>query len=720
MSILRPRVSESAAQVAAILLLPAVFVVFGAWEVLRADATVAEYSQAHARLMPQLERVQALARANPRAMIQFRGNEQSYAAPVAAQMMADGEDELATNLAVARARLLFAWLVAAAASLSLFGGLAGLGVVGFAARRSMRSRDALVRSFGQVRRLAPFALGCQVAGVALALVGVVGFECGGLWFLNTVSTGEVKLVLLALVAAALALWGAFQSIKQLRRAFGMFQSRPADLLGIPVAEAQAPGLFALMRELARNQEAVVPQTVVAGAAAGFFVTSHPQRLPAVGHVKQGRTLHVPLPQLAVLSRAETRAVLAHELAHFSGEDTAYSIHFQPVYAALRHSMAAVAGRQRGRQPILDRMLRPASALGEHVLGRFDRTVKHWSRIREFEADKGALATELPDALATSLLRTAVTAEIVDTQLEAIAEHPSRAPANLVEQTLQIAEQQGFIAPERHLNERQPHPNDTHPPAVQRIEAAGVAVDDALLARAARPVDAGELAAAAALFADWTGLCEAVTAQLRDVAVKQKRDYLAQVATAAAAVGEAPVELHEQRVRMMVTLGVTALFCLALGAGLVWLLTDGAPDPDDNTTTVLLCGAVASTLGGLAACCGLLRFARSRAPFLVLTANGFSSPGFDGTVPWAAVTHMTVVGGRGVTTVLTLAPEQALPTRTGRIWRLRTRRRRNAIVLSGLTPKGMRAQAYLDLLVRHRRAALARAELARQNKRDTPA
>ncbi len=128
--------------------------------------------------------------------------------------------------------------------------------------------------------------------------------------------------------------------------------------------------------------------------------------------------------------------------------------------------------------------------------------------------------------------------------------------------------------------------------------------------------------------------------------------------------------------------------------------------------MLVCGAVAGLLSGLAACFGLARLARGRGPFLVLTAEGFSSPGFSGTVPWAAVTNVTVAAGRGVTTVLTLAPEQALPARTGRIWRLRTRRRRNALVFSGLTPKGMKPQAYVDLLTRYRRAALAREELAR--------
>lgn len=707
-----PRATGPFVQVIAILLLPALLAGFGAWEIVRGGATVADYLATHARVATQLERLQALAQRDPRATVRFQGDEQSYAAPLAAQMMRDGEGALATDLLVAQIRLPFAWLAMAAGLLSLVGGLGGLGVVAVAARRSMRSREVLVRAFGQVRRVVPFALGLQVAGLALALLGVVGFECGGLWFLNTVSGGEVKLVLVGLGAVGVALWGAFQSIKQLRRAFSLFQPRPATLLGMPVAEQQAPGLFALMRELARDQEAAVPQTVVAGAVAGFFVTSHPQRLPAVDQVARGRILHVSLPHLAVLSRAETRAVLAHELAHFTGEDTAYSIHFQPVYAALQHSMAAVGSRRPTSQPLLDRMLRPAAALGEYVLGRFDHVVKHWSRLREFEADKAALATEQPDALATSLLRTAVASEIVDAQLQAMAERPGDAPANLVGQTLQIAAQQGFIAPGRHLNDHQPHPTDTHPPTVQRIEAAGVTVDDALLARAARPVDPGERAAAEALFADWPGLCEAVTAQLRTIAVTQQRQRLAQVAQAAAAIGDTPVALYEARVRNLITLGVVALVCLGMGAGLVWLVMTETSDPGDDTHTVLLSGAAAFALGGLAALVGVLRFARSREPFLVLTADGFSSPGFTGTVPWLGVAGVSVAAGRAITTSLTLAPDQALPARTGRIWRLRTRRRRNALVLSGLTPRGMKPQAYLDLLQRYRRAALARAELAR--------
>ena len=706
-----PRPAGSRTRILAIILLPFLLAGLAGWEVVRGTATLTATGRDAAGLSGQIGRVEALARRDPQAMVQFTGDSQSFAAPVAARMMRDGAGRLETDLLVARVRLPFAWLATGAALLSLIGGLLALLLVELAARRSRRSREALVRAFGQMRQLLPFALGCQVTGVALALLGVVVFECGGLWFLGSISTGEIKLVMLALAAAGAALWGALVSLRQLRGAFALFAPHPLDLLGVSLTQAEAPGLFALVGELAREQEAILPQNVVAGALSGFFVTSHPQDLHAAGKVLSGRTLHVSLPHLAVLSRAETRVVLAHELAHFAGEDTAFSMHFQPVYAGLAHGVDAVAGRPRGRFPLVDRLLRPAAALGHYVLDRFDFAVKHWSRLRELEADRAALANEAPEALASALLRTAIASEILGVQLEAMSEHPAQAPADLIAQTLLIAEQQGFIEPGRHLDERQPHPTDTHPPTVQRIEAAGVAVDDTLLARAARPVDPAELAAAEALFADWPGLCAAVTAQLNDIAMARDASYLEEVQEAAASVGEARMEIQERRLPAMVKLGAAAFGCLALCGGAILLLA--RPAPGEGFDPLLLGAAIVLALCGVAACYGLFRFSGERGPFLVLEADGFSSPGLVGGVPWSAVRHLQVVGGRAVTAVISLAPDYALPARTGLFWRVRTRRRRHSVVFSNLRPQGLNARAYFDLLARYQRAAIARAELARR-------
>ncbi len=143
-----------------------------------------------------------------------------------------------------------------------------------------------------------------------------------------------------------------------------------------------------------------------------------------------------------------------------------------------------------------------------------------------------------------------------------------------------------------------------------------------------------------------------------------------------------------------------------------------PGQDPDTAIVWI--AAIAALCGLAACFGFLQFLRHRAPFLVLDAEGFRSPAFAGHVKWTSVSGITVAGGRGLTTVLGLDPAHALPARTGRIWRVWIRRRRPAVVFSGLTPRGMKARAYLDLLARYQRAALARAELARRGAPDAAA
>jgi len=48
----------------------------------------------------------------------------------------------------------------------------------------------------------------------------------------------------------------------------------------------------------------------------------------------GRTLYVSAPLLRLMDLDETKAVLAHEFAHFTGRDTVYSTQIAPVYASL--------------------------------------------------------------------------------------------------------------------------------------------------------------------------------------------------------------------------------------------------------------------------------------------------------------------------------------------------------------------------------------------------
>ncbi|WP_409567464.1 M48 family metalloprotease [Methylobacterium sp. J-092] len=81
-------------------------------------------------------------------------------------------------------------------------------------------------------------------------------------------------------------------------------------------------------------------------------------------------------------------MIGHELAHFSGEDSAYSRRFTPIYAGLQRALAALGGCGVGNF-----LTRPASYVAYRSLGTLDAAVARWSRVREFEADRrGALVS----------------------------------------------------------------------------------------------------------------------------------------------------------------------------------------------------------------------------------------------------------------------------------------------------------------------------------------
>jgi Zn-dependent protease with chaperone function len=62
-----------------------------------------------------------------------------------------------------------------------------------------------------------------------------------------------------------------------------------------------------------------PDHVIVGIDDTFFVTEHPVAIQ--GARCKGRTLFVSLSLLRTMPEDERTAVLAHELAHFSGYDT---------------------------------------------------------------------------------------------------------------------------------------------------------------------------------------------------------------------------------------------------------------------------------------------------------------------------------------------------------------------------------------------------------------
>lgn len=51
--------------------------------------------------------------------------------------------------------------------------------------------------------------------------------------------------------------------------------------------------------------------------------------------------------MALLDDAEAAAVIGHELGHFTGEDTQYSLRFVPLYAGMQNSLEQMASSSQG-------------------------------------------------------------------------------------------------------------------------------------------------------------------------------------------------------------------------------------------------------------------------------------------------------------------------------------------------------------------------------------
>jgi heat shock protein HtpX len=129
-----------------------------------------------------------------------------------------------------------------------------------------------------------------------------------------------------------------------------FQSERVVLTALrarPVSEVESPDLYRLVRELARAARLPVPRLFVSPAAQPNILT--------VGYTARSAALCCTEGLLGLLTLAELRAVLAHELAHVARRDVMISswsaglaslIASSPVIAVVLHA-AAPSGREYG-------------------------------------------------------------------------------------------------------------------------------------------------------------------------------------------------------------------------------------------------------------------------------------------------------------------------------------------------------------------------------------
>jgi Zn-dependent protease with chaperone function/uncharacterized tellurite resistance protein B-like protein len=280
------------------------------------------------------------------------------------------------------------------------------------------------------------------------------------------------------IIGGIGLGALIASIKLISVSFTYGKKLTTPVFGKSLNETTAPTLFGFVRELAEKLGARPPKNIVAGLEPNFFVTNCDVALIGEDKTLSGETLYVSPPLARLMTKDELAAVIGHELGHFRGEDTAYSMKFAPVYAGLGRALGVVQSEDDEGVSGLAKL--PALAMLSFMYELFARNEAAISRERELKADEAGAEVSSPHSLGVALIKVALYSGLREHARENNIE---RLNEGKIARNLSLIFQNSakFDVEHENLNDiidevleqSIPHPTDTHPPVGSRLSALNV-------------------------------------------------------------------------------------------------------------------------------------------------------------------------------------------------------------------------------------------------------
>lgn len=350
---------------------------------------------------------------------------------------------------------------------SLIVGFGLLVAIVVAARLASANRGLLVALFSPGIKVVLFVLFALIlVQGAIATYSIYVLEAT---LVSRVHFGIVALIGLGAVAGAITMINAGLSIS--RRATSL-------AVGKSVPREEQPRLWQFVSDLVQRLGAQSPRQVVIGLEPNFYVTSADVTVIPGGVTHQEETLYLSLPLMRILSRDELAAVIGHELGHFRGEDTKFSLKFYPIYAGTVQALVALESQK--SQGASSLALLPGAAMLSMFLEEFAKAERTIGRQRELEADKAGASVASARAIATSLLKIGAFAPLWSSvraaMVEAIEEGKAYTNASSFYAQIAASSSKPELVDEVAM-QATTHPTDTHPPTGQRVEALGLRVSD---------------------------------------------------------------------------------------------------------------------------------------------------------------------------------------------------------------------------------------------------
>jgi len=259
----------------------------------------------------------------------------------------------------------------------------------------------------------------------------------------------------------------------------LMKKQSHSVMGVKLSNSEHPKLFSLIDDIATTLGAIAPNNVVVGLEPNFYVTSANVKILGESKVLKGETLYISLPLARILTIDEMKGIIGHELGHFRGKDTHYSLKFSPIYSGLSHAISSMGVGEGGAIATL-----PAYAVLSYILDVFHKNVSEINRDREFEADKAASEVAPSSALSSSLLKIGLYSSFWS-KLE------EQAITRLMEGKITKNLSKLFLSSVNYdvnhesipeiikqiSSQTVSHPTDSHPSTSSRIFKLGVSIDD---------------------------------------------------------------------------------------------------------------------------------------------------------------------------------------------------------------------------------------------------
>ena len=359
-----------------------------------------------------------------------------------------------------------------------------LAFIGLTRVATKRDRRSLIRIFKPGLYLVLLSL--AILMILDGAVVVIAAYQGESMLLGYVHPAIIFGVGLAVLVAA---FGVVQAVVTMGR------RRPIEVDAVALERDQDPRLFELVDDAAKAVGTLPPDQIIAGLEPNFFVTESDVRSANGTH--HGRTLYVSVAASRVLNREELMSVVGHELGHFKGEDTVYSKRFFPIYQGAIRSLGVLQASARGLATIP--LAAPLLILSQ-FFESFAVAERQTSRDRELAADAvGAKLTSREIAASALVKLHAIVPDWIDTARSAALSLRDGVPMGNL--SSRFADRAALGARVGHLSElmeeRTPHPIDSHPPLKARLAALEVP----LAAVADQAAKLAPAVSAAALFSD---------------------------------------------------------------------------------------------------------------------------------------------------------------------------------------------------------------------------